>query len=271
MKYLLTTVFFSLSVLAASGSRASTIDTMYVDSSYSGTSIGIESLSNAFGKPDKQYATLSTATGGIVLQLIFYRHNGAVVTKEVLPIKRKSTLIIWGRKNLDVDSSAGSLSLAKEDDINGFFQTAPVYLGDGKNVIQVPDTDFTFLEFSLPGIGTSTFAKSYSIDAVAVIEDTSTAPDAVRPADLQRPGGLIANYPNPFANATNVQFALPVAGNASLVAVDMQGNEHGRAELGYLNEGEHRVPFDLRDHGMYFLRLFVNGMPVGNPIKVISQ
>ncbi|MBS1904837.1 MAG: T9SS type A sorting domain-containing protein [Bacteroidetes bacterium] len=83
--------------------------------------------------------------------------------------------------------------------------------------------------------------------------------------------GLMRNYPNPFSNLTTVSFTMPTSGQATLVAVNMQGTEIARTDIGYIGEGTQRASFELHEHGMYFLRLFVDGRPVGNPIKVVSE
>jgi hypothetical protein len=270
------TIFYLSIVFAISwfgqNASASVIDTLYADSTYFGVESGVTNPINAFGKPDDRFAKLTAVGVAPQFDVIFYRHSGSVVTKTILPIKPKSRLIIYGKKDSEVDSSAGAVSLCWFDALQNLQQTAPYILNGGADTIDVPDTTFEYLEFTLPGVGlTQTYSKSYYIDAIALLEDTAQAPSIVYSSRFAVGTGIIRNYPNPFQSSTSVAFSMPTNGNATLVAVDMQGKEQGRTELGYLDNGDHRAMFELSVHGMYFLRLFVNGMPVGNPIKVVSQ
>ena len=254
--------------LSATESFATVRDTVYADSVYQGVSTGVISPSHIYGKPDSQYAKITQS--GPLLDIVFYRHSGSTVTKTILPIKANSTIVVWCKKDLSVDTSAGAVTFNGFDTFGDLFSTDQYVLGDGMNVIQTPDTDYTYLEFTLPGTF-SPLAKSFYIDAVELIEDTSQAPSGVPIAHLNATIGLRAAYPNPFVGNSNVSFTLAEGGNAEIALVNSVGVEVRRTSLGYLEAGEQAFSFEEHDRGMYFLRLYVDGMPLGAPIKVLSE
>jgi hypothetical protein len=261
-------VLATIVLFSASASFAAVkIDSVYADSVFFNTKTGVISPANAFGKPDSQYATLSQEISlSVQFDLVFYRHNGKIVTKNILPIKPNATLIVWGRKNKDVDSSAGIVSFLNS---NTGATSDPFLLGDGINIVTVPNEEYNYIEFSLPGL--VPVAKTYSIDAVALVEDTSQTAGSVPFNSESNPFGLLSNFPNPFTEVTNINFALESGGNIEVAAIDDAGIERQRISLGYLNEGSHSERIALTSHGMFFLRLFVNGHPYGAPIKIASE
>ena len=252
-------------------SFGATMDSVYLDSLYAGPYPNVITTNNLFGKPDTQFAILTLSGQGAYLYANFHRRTGSAVSSAILPIKPNSTIVVWGKKDASVDTSSATITLGIDDP---YFETDPIRLNDGVTVITVPNMEFRYVYLALDGLsdGLGNGAKSFKIDAVMLIEDTAqTNSGAVIGSPINRGGGIVANYPNPFFNTTSVAFTTPNDGAVSLVAVDMQGNEYARADLGMLAAGEHRVGFDLQAHGMYFLRMFVNGIPYGNPIKIISQ
>src|SRR5579883_2897396 len=188
--------------LSAAKSSATVRDTVYADSVYQGVSTGVVSPSHIYGKPDSQYAKITQS--GPLLDIVFYRHSGNVVTKNLLPIKAHSTVIVWCKKDLNVDTSAGAMTFNGFDTFGDLFSTNQYVLGDGMNIIQTPDTDYTYLEFTLPGTF-APVAKSFYIDAVELIEDTTQAASSSVPlTSLSATVGLHAAYPNPFVGSSSV-------------------------------------------------------------------
>ena len=248
------------------------IDSVYADSIYAQGVSGVTSPESALGKPDGKFAVISG--NAPLFDLAFRRHNGIIAKPILIPILPKSTIIIWGRKDKDVDSSAGQMTLYKTDPSGILLystELTPFYLKDGINIYQVPDSLFTYMEFSLPGLGTSNGAKSYSIDALALVEDTFDISGVTQNQIFVQHSSVRANYPNPFEGKTTIDYSLIQGGNIEMMIVDMNGIEHGRADLGYQSEGTHSFEFMTNDHGLFFVRLFINGVPSGNPLKIISR
>ena len=68
---------------------------------------------------------------------------------------------------------------------------------------------------------------------------------------------LSQNYPNPFNPVTNINFALPKAGNVRLVVFDMTGREVAVLVNGIYASGTYKVDYDASSlaSGVYFYRL----------------
>ncbi len=70
------------------------------------------------------------------------------------------------------------------------------------------------------------------------------------------PGNFVLkqNYPNPFNSATTIEFALPEAGEVSLIIYDILGREVKRPVSGYRDAGRHKVTvaMDEAGSGVYF-------------------
>jgi len=88
---------------------------------------------------------------------------------------------------------------------------------------------------------------SYTRTPTGMIVDHSTLPLNI----------TLQNYPNPFNSATTIEFALPEAGDVSLVIYDILGREVARPVSGYREAGNHSATVDMGDagSGVYFYRL----------------
>ncbi len=269
--YIFAFLFVSMCCSVASATSLK-IDSVFADSIYAQGVSGVSSPEYALGKPDNKFAVISG--NAPLFDLAFRRHNGIIAKPILIPILPKSKIVIWGRKDKEVDSSAGQMTLYKTDQFGALeysTELTPFYLQDGINIYQVPDSQFSYMEFSLPGLGTSTGAKSYSIDAVALVEDTFDITGVTQNQISVQRSGIRLNYPNPFEGKTIIDYSLMQSGNIELLIVDVNGIEHGRADLGYQNEGLHSFEFMTNDHGLFFVRLFINGIPSANPLKIISR
>ncbi|HET6568015.1 MAG TPA: PA14 domain-containing protein, partial [Rhodothermales bacterium] len=74
--------------------------------------------------------------------------------------------------------------------------------------------------------------------------------------------GLAPNYPNPFSDETNVSFAVPTSGQASLVLYNILGQEVRRLFDGVANSDqlyEFKIKGAGLSSGLYFLRLNAGG------------
>lgn len=95
-----------------------------------------------------------------------------------------------------------------------------------------------------------------------------------RPATAPREVAL-SNHPNPFNPATEIMLALPQGGDVDLVILDTAGRRVTRLTLGQQPAGEVRTTWrgtDLEGRpvvsGVYFVRAFVDGAPVGEARKM---
>jgi len=270
MKYfygvLLVFLSFSATAFAAGTPEA---DTLYVDSIAEVKPLPIHIL----GKPDKQFSTMDQSLS--LIDVSFKKSIGGQPSTTVVLMKGGSNLIVWGKKDPSVDSSAGQLTFFYFDPIQSqlFQSVEPIIVVDGENKVTVPPGTWEYIEFSLPGagLGTPNYAKSYMIDAVALVQDTDAPPASTPSARTLSTFGLQANYPNPFTSATNASYSLEHGGNIQISVVDLAGVEHSRIDLGYQDAGVHSEPLMINDRGVFFLRLYVDGVPSGAVLKVISQ
>ncbi len=240
------------------------IDSVYADSVYATNVITDIQAKAALGKPDNSLVTFGNAA---LLDLMFRNHAH---TKSLI-IKANSTVLVWGKKDISVDSSAGQLVFYEiADDGSIQYNSMPFILGDGLNIITVPNQDFSYIELSLaePGPHAVNFSKSYLVDALALLQDTTP----VFSVSQQR---LFVNstssYPNPFISNTTIHFDLQTEGEVQLAVIDGLGKETDRANAGYLESGIHEIPLSIKTPGFYFVRIFVNGQPIGAPLKITSR
>jgi hypothetical protein len=235
MKYLLSLFLFIPLVFSSRNAAAFTpkIDSVYADSIYQSYGITDVQAKGTLGKPDKQYATFAI---GDLLDLAFKNSHHS----DIIPIKANSTLLIWGQIDKSVDSSAGQVTFNKFD-ISGSLVTSKRFI---------------------------THAKSYLLDAIALIQDTIPPSSVLKQVALAH---SIVTYPNPFTQSTTIHFELETQGDIQLVVIDGLGREVDRIQAGYLENGVHEIPFAIKTPGFYFVRLFVNGQPVGNPLKITSR
>jgi hypothetical protein len=278
MKYLSAALFFLLIFGASRNAHAIIvkIDTAYADSIYygkdiNGNYIGASNVTNpesSLGKPDDKVAAFGESTALLDLAFRNYPHT------DTIHIRPNATLFIWGKVDKTVDSSAGQVTLNRFDFSGSLFTSKPFILGDGLNIIQVPPgQDWAFLEFSLAAPvdhGSKNHAKSYFLDAIAVVEDTSHPPINFVSNTTTLSGSMIS-YPNPFIENTTIRFTTETGGDAELIIIDALGREVDRVNAGYAESGAHEIPLAIKTPGFYFVRLFVNGQPVGAPLKISSR
>lgn len=245
-------------------SKAQVMDSLWADSVI--VYNGITSPELSLHDTDARYAKLDN---GALLDLGFRTKDG----KALRIIKKKAVLHIYCKKDLTVDSSAGELIFYKTD-VEGaiLYQSAALPLGDGLNTITAPDSEFTFVEFQLSGLGDPNGAKSFLIDAVQLIQEQD--PSAVR-RNIEIAGTSIgANYPNPFyagSTGTNLVVTLTEDADISVVVTDISGKETARAGFGMLTKGLQTLPLAVAEPGVYFVRLIVSGNASGVPYKIVAR
>jgi hypothetical protein len=248
---------------SASSAFAVERDSVYADSVFFGP-LGVTSPESALHKPDNVFAHLA---GSVDFSVGFKRYAGSVATGALIPIKVGAQIVVTGKPDAAAKRSALAIILVKLTFDGGIeYQSDPFVMEGTEKIVDVATQPYDYVLLTMADSSTS-----FDVDALLLIEDTTQPNNSVAAAGRVARTGLIANFPNPFSHFTNVSFSMPINGQAALVAVDMQGTEIAREDLGYLAEGTQRVGFELRDRGMYYLRLFVDGRPVGNPIKVVSE
>ena len=120
-------------------------------------------------------------------------------------------------------------------------------------------------------VGTNILNPKYAlVNSYALVSDTSLAKAALDELTLRGPGivteyALNQNYPNPFNPSTEIDYALPVAGNVLLVRYDVLGREVTTLAKGYHDAGRYTAHWNAGAiaSGAYFARLTVVG-DVGN-------
>ena len=115
-------------------------------------------------------------------------------------------------------------------------------------------------DFSVASVDNNGNTSAYS----ATINSVTL--DLVEGAALPTVYALDANYPNPFNPSTNIQFALPEAGEVSLTIYDLTGRVIQTLADGRMAAGYHRVVWDGRNArgasvatGVYFYRIVTSG------------
>ena len=73
------------------------------------------------------------------------------------------------------------------------------------------------------------------------------------------------NFPNPFNPSTTIQYALPEAGNVTLIVTDMLGREVATLVNGRVDAGVHNVSFDASNlvSGNYIATVKMSGLESG--------
>ena len=104
----------------------------------------------------------------------------------------------------------------------------------------------------------------------ALNDEIDTAPEASRVTEF-----WLGNAPNPFNPRTEIQFALPQAGQVEIRVFDVAGRLVRRFDLGATPAGRHALTWNGDDQsghevvsGVYFSRLFVDGVPRGGASKM---
>jgi len=256
-------LFFALILIGniRQAEAAPKIDSLYVDSLFAfGQILG---PTNVTGKADDFYATLGI---GSELDVFFTRNKNAGTLYPILP---GATITVFGRKTSNVDSSAGQIQFYQlyPNGVVGAISRA-FFVGEGKTVIQVPDTQYTYVAITLTGNGTTQGAKAYDIDAVLLEEDLVVA--SVRPA-YSLPEIALSAYPNPLtSNRTSVSFDLDKPRHVELTVSDMFGRTVYQEDLGRLNSGTHEHALALTGQGLYMVRLMIDGNPTANSLKLLT-
>jgi len=106
----------------------------------------------------------------------------------------------------------------------------------------------------------------------AVIVDLATSIDDDHGGVLPNEFSLSQNYPNPFNPTTTIEFALPHAGDISLIVYNVLGQEVETLVDRTMPAGAHQVEFDAanRPSGIYFYPLSHSGGPYTKKMTLIK-
>ncbi|MCG3119985.1 MAG: hypothetical protein ALAOOOJD_02547 [bacterium] len=176
--------------------------------------------------------------------------NGEGDSKLVTFNTKQTTAANWGREAYMLGSFNAPyavVTLVKNTQLRGTISAKEIVI----------DTDCLFLHHDSPGSlpGPGNLPKSTSDD-----EEVASNQSLVTSYALQQ------NYPNPFNPSTLISFALPEAGNVTVVLYSLTGQMVKKLANGNLASGRHQLLWDGRDEsgavvagGVYFYRLIAQG------------
>jgi hypothetical protein len=151
-----------------------------------------------------------------------------------------------------------------------------IFEGGPENVwhmttITVPDTGFNALQIGVDlnrNIG-QPGADSCFIDAIVLVQ--SGLASVARP--LGAPQATLMNYPNPFyhSSGTRVRINTPLAGMGMLSVTDALGREVAQVPLGEVASGDQETSISVERAGVFFVRLYIDGTPVGAPLEISGE
>ncbi len=119
--------------------------------------------------------------------------------------------------------------------------------------------------------GSTEFGSIVFDDLRAVNQGKATSSE-LSETDVPTRVSLEQNYPNPFNPSTNINYALPEAGNITLVVYDMLGREVATLIDGYQSEGFHSINFNASSlsSGVYLYRLTTPSSSVVKKMTLIK-
>ncbi len=150
--------------------------------------------------------------------------------------------------NISVTPQANGKQLVKFN----FIKTGDYGLA-GEVAVNGPNK-FNSIAFAL-NAGNSITAMN--ITDVQIDTGTITGVDDLANTEIPVTYALSQNYPNPFNPTTTIKFALPKAGNVSLVVYDILGRKVAELVNSNLSAGYHTINFNASNFasGVYFYRL----------------
>jgi hypothetical protein len=145
------------------------------------------------------------------------------------------------------------------------WETGPLNVESMATII-VPDTGFNTIGIN---IATDTGGTSFWLDAMELVQTGFAA--VAQTIGVEQP--VLLNYPNPFyhTSGTHVQVHAAVAGTGLLSVTDALGREVARVPLGALTAGDLVTNITLDRAGIFFVRLYVNGVPTGSPLEISGE
>jgi hypothetical protein len=227
---------------------------------------GIPDSVLAEGPPDGLFAEIPNSSTAF-LDMGFRR----TATSGWLPILPKAQLKIYAVNSKGDTNAAASVQFIKYSPQGGQLYNSSYYTANaGVTTINVPDSTYDIVEFTLYGGGTLQGAPPLLLDGITLFQDFTNLSVS---SEMQLPtAGLTGNYPNPFytgrGTVVNATFLHP--GTATIVLYDALGREVSRSELGHVVAGTYSQFMNPPGIGMYFARLLLNGAPFGPILKLTS-
>jgi hypothetical protein len=262
-------VFFGLLLVLATATRVSA-QFMSYDSAALGSPLifpnDIQDTLSMFGGPDGNCAQF---VGDAECAVRF------VVGTESIPIQKGDSIhIYWKIPSVAPgDSNVAHVHLQDLDesfilrnDLSYFvWESSPLNVEEMQTIV-VPDTGFNTIAIN---VATDTGGNSFWLDAIELVQKGTAS--VARGISSGQP--VLANYPNPFyhASGTRVQVHAPAAGIGMLSVMDALGQEVARVPLGAISMGDQDVNIALERAGIFFVRLFVDGAPVGSPLEISGE
>ncbi len=190
--------------------------------------------------------------------------------------------VYWSR--VSSDSCAMNISFQYYDFSN--IQTPPT-LGPTIQIIQDgPENVWNMTAIKVPNSGYNTLyiavgangnagepgADSCFLDAIVLVQKGSVSTSTIARRIGSQPTVLM-NYPNPFyhSTGTRVRVNAPTAGIGMLSITDALGREVRNVPLGELNSGDAEANLSLDRAGVFFVRLYIDGAPVGSPLEISGE
>jgi hypothetical protein len=147
---------------------------------------------------------------------------------------------------------------------------------ENMTTIHVPDSGYVGYNALVISVGSNPNAGQHGadscfLDAIVLVQHGSVTESVGQSASSRQP--ILLNYPNPFYHSmgTHVRVNTPVAGVGVISVTDALGQEVIRLPLGELNPGNQDVSLTLTRAGVFFVRLFVDGTPVGQPLEISGE
>lgn len=115
-------------------------------------------------------------------------------------------------------------------------------------------------------------AGSFIFDDLRAVNQGKATSSELSSEDVPTRVSLEQNYPNPFNPSTKINYALPEAGNITLVVYDMLGREVATLIDGYQSEGFHSINFNASSlsSGVYLYRLTTPSSSVVKKMTLIK-
>ena len=144
-------------------------------------------------------------------------------------------------------------------------ENIPVNTEDMVTII-IPDTGFNAISVS---VAVDSGGNSFWIDAITLVQ----AGEAGVSGSSAPQQAVLESYPNPFEHASpvTVHIDAPEPGRGVLSISDALGREVERVSTGELYAGAQDVTVGMDNAGVFFARLFIDGVPVGGPLKLIAK
>jgi hypothetical protein len=273
-------LYFGLLLFLAFGTRAAAQTTTYDTLTYNDIPIDSvfsvvpsDNLDSVMGLPD----TLQAHMGGSDYVAVQFAYGNQVVTFDT----GATMNVYWSRESSDSCAMdiqfqfynfSGTPVLGPTVHI---VESGPEFV-ENMTTIHVPDSGYVGYNALVISVGSNPNAGQHGadscfLDAIVLVQHGSVTESVGQSASSRQP--ILLNYPNPFYHSmgTHVRVNTPVAGVGVISVTDALGQEVIRLPLGELNPGNQDVSLTLTRAGVFFVRLFVDGTPVGQPLEISGE